>query len=117
RPRYFARRTRISQAAVLSGFLIGGLLLQTGTVVGRPLTAFAVLFLVACACRSASAWCLAQQSEPVPAPRVARQESPRAVLAKMIRGHSGRLLCYIIMMQAAVHISGPYFSPYMLREL
>lgn len=117
RPRYFARRTRISQAAVLSGFLIGGLLLQTGAVVGRPLTAFAVLFLVACGCRSASAWFLAQHSEPVPVLRVVRQESRRVVLARMVRGNGGRLLCYIIMMQAAVYISGPYFSPYMLREL
>ena len=117
RPRYFARRTRISQAAVLGGFLLGGVALQVGTSWGRPLLAFAVLFLLASVCRFLSTCFLARHSEPFGVAASTGVESSWAILKRLSHGTSGRLLRYIIVVQAAVHISGPYFAPYMLNKL
>ena len=73
RPRFFANRTRISQAGVFAGFLIGGILLQYASANGRSLHAFAILFGVAGCCRVVSAWMLQRHSEPVPLPANMRQ--------------------------------------------
>jgi MFS family permease len=117
RPRYFARRTRISQAAVLSGFLLGGVILQAGSAAGKPLLAFAVLFSLAAGCRAVSTWFLSRQSEPRPIPAIRSREPAWRLLGRLSRGEAGRLLRYMIVMQMAVQISGPFFAPYMLRQL
>jgi MFS family permease len=118
RARFFARRTRLNQAAVLSGFILGGVLLRYGSAAGKPLLAFAVLFGVASLCRVLSASCLFRQSEPVPIPPNMRRISPRAVLKRLkSEGGGGRLLLYMVVVQAAIQISGPYFTPYMLQHL
>lgn len=117
RPRYFACRTRIGQAAVLAGFLVGGLLLQLGSAVGQPLVAFAVIFTVASGARLYSAWLHFQQEEPV-RPDASHRPVSLAQLRELASGsHVGRLLAYLLVMQAAVNISGPYFNAYMLVQL
>ncbi len=52
RARYFARRTRVGQMAMLCGFVAGGVSLQVGAAMGDRLTIFACMFLVAALCRS-----------------------------------------------------------------
>jgi MFS family permease len=117
RARYFARRTRVSQACVLLGFLAGGITLQAGMAWDRRLTAFATLFLAAGTCRFVSACFLARQSEPVPPGERQRNVPLRELWARFQRGSDGRLLVYLLAVQVAVQISGPYFTPYMLRQL
>ena len=51
RSRFFAVRTRASQAAVFSGFLLGGLALHFASARNQVTTAFAGLFAVAGLCR------------------------------------------------------------------
>jgi MFS family permease len=41
----------------------------------------------------------------------------RQVLATLTRGAEGRLLAYLLAMQAAVHLAAPFFSPFMLGPL
>jgi len=117
RARYFARRTRVSQACVLLGFVLGGITLQAGMAWDRRLAAFAALFLVASICRFVSACFLARQSEPVPPGKRQRDVPLRDLWARLRRGNDGRLLVYLLAVQVAVQISGPYFTPYMLRHL
>lgn len=117
RAEYFARRTRISQVAVLAGFVIGGFSLQAGAQWGKPLLAFALLFVIAGACRSISAWFLASQSEP-PLPAIGQRHVPaREFFTRVVRPGDGRLLLYLLGVQAAVQISGPYFTPFMLKQM
>lgn len=117
RPRFFAHRTRLSQAGVFVGFLAGGVLLQYASEQGRDLHAYAILFGSAGCCRLVSIWMLQRQSEPVPLPA-----NMREIPWKSIRGHlrtssGGRLLVYLVFVQASVQIAGPFFTPFMLKKL
>jgi MFS family permease len=117
RAHYFARRSRAAQAAVLAGLLVGGAGLQFGASHERVLLAFAALFLASGLCRFVSASLLSRQMEPQP-PDTNHREVPWRELPGRLRHHpDGRLLLYMIATQAAVQISGPFFTPYMLGEM
>ena len=117
RPRFFAFRTRGQQAGVFAGFLLGGMLLQLAAVSNRTLMAYALLFAAAGICRMVSTALLALQSEPVPLPAKMRQVPWRELRKQLAVHHGGRLLVYLIAMQASVQIAGPYFTPYMFEKL
>lgn len=120
RARFFAKRSRIAQAATLVGFLGAGLALQHSRTTGDParvLATFCVLFSVACACRLISTLCLATQSEPTPIPSNMRFLSLRQQWYRFSRGTGGRLLVSAVGMQVGVYVAGPFFVPYMLKEL
>lgn len=117
RSRYFANRTRVSQASVFLGFLIGGALLQSQAAVGRSLIAFAILFGMAGTCRVISAWMLMRHSEPVPLPQNMRSISWGKIFHHLRASSGGKLLVYLFAVQAAVQMSGPFFTPFMLKQL
>jgi MFS family permease len=116
RANFFACRARISQMATLAGFVIGGLALQAGKASGWLLGAFVGIFLVGAACRFVSAWFLSQQTEP----SRGRFELRHVSFISLLRGTSGEvgipLVLYLLAVQTAVQISGPYFTPYMLAQ-
>ena len=113
RAHYFACRTRVAQFATLLGFVLGGVALQIGASYDRRLLAFAGLFLLAAIGRLISVACLASQSESRPL-GADRQVSLREFFARIRHSASGRLLFYLLCVQAAAQIAGPYFTPYML---
>lgn len=117
RARFFARRTRISQAAVFAGFLLGGLALQTASVYDHVLPAFAALFAIAGCCRVISVWMLSRQSEPTPIPKDMRHLRLPEIRRCLSTQGCGRLLLYLVAVQAAVQLSGPFFAPFMLEKL
>ncbi len=117
RARYFANRTRVSQGCVFAGFLIGGVLLQWFTALDLRLVAFTVLFGVAGGCRLVSAWMLLKQSEPVPLPPGMRAIPWKRVFHHLRESSGGKLLVYLFAIQAAVQMSGPFFTPFMLNKL
>lgn len=117
RARYFACRSRIGQGAVLCGFLAGGVLLQLGTSVGYRLPTFALIFAVACASRLYSAWLHFGQAEPVRPDPNHKQLSLVELVGVFRDSSTGKLLCYLLAMQFAVNISGPYFNAFMLMQL
>jgi MFS family permease len=117
RTSYFSRRTRFNQIATLGGFLIGGFSLQWGAANGCALPVFAVLFLLAATSRTASALLLAHQSEPEPIPNGQRRVSMLEFVRGFRNSGDGRLLVYLLSVQAAAQIAGPYFTPFMLRSL
>ncbi|MDA1018003.1 MAG: MFS transporter, partial [Planctomycetota bacterium] len=115
--RFFAIRTRASQAAVFLGFLVGGMSLHYAAANDRLLLAFALLFATACVCRLVSTVFLALQSEPTPIPPNMCQLSLRDILARLRTTDGGRLLVYLAAVQAAVQMAGPFFTPFMLEQL
>ncbi|MCR9117786.1 MAG: MFS transporter [bacterium] len=117
RSRFFANRTRVSQACVFAGFLIGGVLLQFLTTRGAELIAFAILFTAAGCCRFVSALFLMLQSEPAPLPANMRKIPWKQVFHHLQASSGGKLLVYLVFMQAAVQIAGPFFTPFMLKQL
>lgn len=123
RANYFAKRTRATQLATMLGFVTGGLLLQFGRQGGWVLLAFAGLFSIAFLARIISAVMLALHRLPV---EVARPASVVAPIAEpqisasqtAARAYAGKhLLIYLVLVQGAVQISGPFFTPYMLQQL
>lgn len=116
RSRYFARRTLLCQVGIVAGFVLGGATLQWGKTAGVPLVAFAILFLIAAASRGLSAAFLARQSPAAATP----PRNPLA-LVRLIRSFRDnadpRALLFLLAMQAAVQVAGPYFTPYMFVHL
>lgn len=117
RPRFFALRTRLTQAGLVSGLLLGGAALQYGKAHGQPLLAFALLFSIACASRCMSAMFLARQSEPAPCPERLHGADISQVLKRFRIGGGCGVLFYLLAVQASVWLSGPFFTPYMLKKL
>lgn len=117
RPRFFASRTRISQACVFTGFLAAGLFLEWANHHQKTLLAFAILFTLSCVARLVSSFSLAMQSEPKPIPLSTNGHSMKQAFLETCRGPGGQLLIFLGMFQAAVQLSGPYFTPFMFNRL
>ena len=133
RTSYFAQRNRLGQFCIFLGFVVGGLTLQAGETHGLTLLAFAVLFTAAGVCRLVSTLFLAACSEPDQRSTVAtangvaaaQQDEPppptqirqlHNAISTMIVSPSGALVVYLCSLSFAAQFSGPYFTPYMLRE-
>lgn len=117
RARYFAQRARWTQLCVFGALIVAGLILERWQRVGRPLEAFALLFAVAFVCRSLSTLFNASLSEPDPLPAGLRTVSLPEMVRRIRDGEEGRLLLYLVLVQVAVQVAGPFFTPYMLSEL
>lgn len=117
RSRYFAFRTRLSQVTVFAGFLLGGLTLQATSGGDRLLTVYAIMFAIAAVCRLVSTWMLYRQSEPEPIPPNMKSVSLLKLFGHLRHHRGGRLLVYLVAVQAATQTSGPYFTPYMFAQL
>jgi MFS family permease len=116
RAKFFASRARVSQACTLAGFVVGGLALQAGKASGWLLAAFAGIFLLGSSCRFLSAWFLSRQSEPSRGRYQPRRVPLREVFTRTSGDVGTPLVLYLLAVQTAVQISGPYFTPYMLAH-
>jgi MFS family permease len=116
RAKFFARRTRMSQIGLLAGFIVGGLLLQVVRF-ENPLTGFALLFLVAAAARTISAYWLSCQREPEKPSTEFAAGGWRALQASLRSEVDLRALLFLLAMQMGVWIAGPYFAAYMFVHL
>jgi MFS family permease len=116
RPVFFARRARLGHLGVMVGFIAGGAALQAGNARGAALTVFAVMFAAASCFRFFSAAMLALQSEPKSGPS---PEKPHLDdLADRRRGEPfWRILTYLLLVQFAVHLAAPFFTPFMISHL
>lgn len=117
RARFFAWRTRLVQGGTLLGFVLGGVALQYGARMDAALITFSGLFAVAGLCRFVSGLSLARQTEPVPPGDDERHVTLREFASRLGRRLDGKFLLYLMGIQAAVQLSGPYFTPYMLKQL
>ena len=126
RAKYFAKRTRASQLSTLVAFIFGGLLLQWSRGANLELGTFAALFTAACGFRLISVMFLSpQESVPRRFEDVATNQyrefgsiTQDEDDGSRSMGQTGwRLLLFLVVMQGAVQISGPFFAPYMLEQL
>lgn len=114
RARFFARRSRAGQAALLAALLAGGAILHWSASLGEKLLGFALLFGVAGLARAISSWLLARQSEPDPL--VQRVTGELDLAPPRSTPGNRRLLAYLLAVQTGVHIAAPFFTPYMLGQ-
>lgn len=116
RANYFACRTRLAQAGVLIGLIGAGIALQSGRAGGFEMKIFGGMFLTATAARFISSRCLAAQNEPSRG-RVRELVGRRGETSLKMTDSNRRLLAYLMVMQGAVYLSGPFFAAYMLKHL
>ncbi len=117
RSRYFAYRTRASQAALLAGLLAGGAVLELAQARGSALHGFALVFFLACLFRLSSTRLLRLQSEPRPLPAGFRPLPLGQAFAGLARGAHSRLFVFLLALQLSVQIAAPYYTPYLLGHL
>ncbi len=119
RSRFFAQRTRVSQLLTLSGFLLGGALLHLAGARGDNwiLTAFAAIFAIACICRFVSVVLLSVHQESRLARDLVKHLEEVRLAGSAANPRGMRLITYLVVVQGMVQISGPYFTPYMLKQL
>lgn len=124
RAKYFAVRTRRAQATLMLSLIGAGLMLYFGRKhlidedgSGSYLLVFAVLFLIAGVARLASTWCHTRVSEPEPLPAGQRHVPIRTFLRGPQAVSGGRLILYMLGVTVCVQVSGPFFTPYMLKGL
>lgn len=117
RPKFFAQRAKLCQVMTLIGFLGGGFALQAGLANDCIGIVYAGLFAIALLSRGISSVCLLLQSEPVPIPSDMKFLTLPEQWQRFAKGTSGRLLIFAVAVQVAVYIAGPFFVPYMLKEL
>lgn len=119
RSRFFANRTRVSQLLTLSGFLVGGGLLHLAGLGSEHwiLAAFAAIFGIACVCRFISVMLLAIHQESRVARELVKHLEEARVAGSAANPRGMRLITYLVVVQGMVQISGPYFTPYMLKQL
>lgn len=117
RTRYFAKRSRICHLGVLIGLIIGAQIAQKGKMFEHPLYAFALMFALGMIARWISIYYLGQQTETKEA--IGDQEFPHPIkiFKEMATTKEGKILKYLLFTQVVVHISAPYFAPYMLSQL
>ena len=115
RPKFFAGRTRLAQLGVLAGLIGGGLMLEFGRSAGAELWAFGAIFMIAGLARLWSSRLLASQSEPAQKPTPPIAASPRVARKPGVPQRT--LITYLLGMQAAVFVAGPFFSAWMLKYL
>ena len=114
---FFARRTRLCQAAVLLGLVAAGGLLQWSAARSAALTGFAVIFTIACLSRMISAGFIWRQRELRLDPRSLDERVSLKSFIGRFGKTEGRLLAYMFFVQAATHLAAPYFTPFMLKQL
>ena len=139
RSTFFARRSRTNQLCTLCGFLVGGLILHTARNNDNLLIGFGILFMLAGCFRLISVLLLlkhqGQRADEMSMLNIATQTIPKASNANanpnstttntepfrchnevsLSRGY--RLVLFLAIVQGMVQMSGPYFTPFMLKQL
>ncbi len=117
RPRYFAKRTRFTQLATLSAFLLGGIVLEQSTRNDMRLTGFMLLFLGAFAARVISVCYLISHRTTSSIDQAHFDGVTTLEAWRTLKISSKKLIFYLILLTASLQISGPFFAPYMLVQL
>ena len=116
RGRYFAHRTRLMTIATFVSLVACGLILHELDTAEKTYFGFVVIFLIAFVARTVSVYHLTFLHEMPPtttAPDMHIEHWWRTLLSTGAIGFS----IYVALMNAAVGISSPFFTVYMLRDL
>lgn len=135
RSTFFARRSRTNQLCTLCGFLAGGLILHTARSNDKLLFGFGILFFLAGCFRLISVLLLlkhqGQHADQMSMLNIAdRSERPNLRIvdsrgstdahrcqSEMSLSRGYRLVLFLAIVQGMVQMSGPYFTPFMLKQL
>ncbi len=113
RSRFFGRRQGLVQAAMLVGLIGAGAALHAVAGSGHIRKVYAAMFALACIARLGSALAVLRQGRGVDvSPR--RRMRLRSIAPRLRGNPRAPLFGYLIAALAAVAISGPFITPYLL---
>lgn len=112
---YFSRRNRISNLVALLGIVFAGLILEYFNV--RPFLGFALTFAVALLGSIGSTIFLSLKYDAPYTDTPPGREGFLRFSIQMFRSNFGRFVLYNFSLYLAVFFSGPFFVPYMLKDL
>ena len=116
RGRYFAHRTRLMTITTFVSLVACGLILHELDTAGRTYFGFVLIFLIAFVARTISVYHLTflhEAPQTTTTPDMHIEHWWRSLLSTGAIGFS----VYVALMNAAVGISSPFFTVYMLRDL
>jgi MFS family permease len=112
---YFSRRNRISNLVALLGIIFAGLILEYFKV--HPFLGFTLIFSVALLGSIGSTIFLSVKYEPSYTEPPPSREGFFHFSIRMFRSNYGRFVLYNFSLYLAVFFAGPFFVPYMLKDL
>jgi MFS family permease len=112
---YFSRRNRLSNLVALLGIIFAGLILEYFKV--RPFLGFALIFSVALLGSIGSTIFLSLKYDVPYTEKLPDREGFFRFSFMMFRSNYGRFVLYNFALYLAVFFSGPFFVPYMLKDL
>lgn len=115
--RFFSQRARVTQLGILIGLVAGGVALHNKVAIGPFTSVFTLLFVIAGACRLCSSFILSNQYF-APEWREEARLGLRASWAVFWRNVEKRkFFFYLVPFQAAVFISSPFVTPYLIAQV
>ena len=116
RGRYFGLRNRITGFISMAFSYVAGGILQVLT--GNTNLAFTIIFIGAIASRLVSFYFLSQMYEPLsPATEKRGRDSVLKIARGLFSTNIGKFIIFCALINFSATIAGPFFSPYMLRDL
>ncbi len=116
RGRFFGLRNRITAFVSMAFSYVAGGILQMLT--GNTNLAFTIIFTGAMASRLVSFYFLSRMYEPLsPATAKRSHDSVLKIVRGLFSTNTGMFIIFCALMNFTTTIAGPFFSPYMLRDL
>jgi len=116
--RYFSKRARVSQIGILLGLIGGGVALHNKVEIGPFSSVFTMLFIFAGGCRLVSSFILSSQYfDPLWNKAEDRLGFRASWNVFWTNAPKRKFFFYLAPFQAAVFISSPFVTPYMLAQV
>lgn len=115
--KFFSKRARITQLGILIGLVAGGVALHNKVELGPISSVFTLIFIFACGARLLSSWILSNQyfdPEWRREPRLGFRASWKVFWHNE---EKRKFFFRLVPFQAAVFISSPFVTPYMLAQV
>ena len=117
RGRYFAQRNRLATVLSFIALVLAGISLNYFDGIGRTLSGYLIIFMVAAVARIVSAYHLRQMHDPPRSASVFEIPSTVDLLRRIRHSSFARFSFFFAAMQFSVAIASPFFTLYMLRDL
>lgn len=117
RGQFFGRRSRLLSITTFAALVGAGVILNVAEQRAWAWAGFSLIFGVACVARLVSAYYLTKMHDPAERPAPPPEFELLEFLRRARRSNFTRFILFTGLIHFSVQVSGPFFAPYMLRDL